>query len=228
MARIRTIKPEFWKHEILSSLPEATHVLAAALLNYADDEGYFNANPGLIKAECSPLREPSVSIHDSLISLSKIGYLRFGTGPDGRRYGRVVSFDDHQRINRPTPSKIKELDIVWEDSPTTHPQLTEGSHPEGKGKEQGKEQGKRERFTLPDWIDPILWKSFEDMRQRLRKPMTDDGRRLAVKKLESLRAQGHSPQAVIENSVMNSYQGFFPPSGHDKPGVAPIKREYVA
>ena len=69
MARIRTIKPEFWAHEDLSELPEATHMLAAALLNYADDEGYFNANPMLIKAACSPLREPSVSIQESLTLL---------------------------------------------------------------------------------------------------------------------------------------------------------------
>ena len=61
MARIRTIKPEFWKHEDLSALPEITHMLAAALLGYADDEGYFNANPALVKSECLPLRESSVS-----------------------------------------------------------------------------------------------------------------------------------------------------------------------
>jgi hypothetical protein len=41
MGRIRTIKPEFWRSEDLCSLPEATHMLAAALLNYADDEGFF-------------------------------------------------------------------------------------------------------------------------------------------------------------------------------------------
>ena len=55
MARIRTIKPEFWRHEDLSALPADTHMLAAALLNYADDEGYFNANPKLVEAECFPV-----------------------------------------------------------------------------------------------------------------------------------------------------------------------------
>jgi hypothetical protein len=144
VGRIRTIKPEFWKHEMLSALPEPTHILAAALLNYADDEGYFNANPGLIKAECSPLREPSVSIHDSLTSLQKIGYIRVGTSQDGRRYGHIVAFDDHQRINRPTPSKIKGLGITWEDSVRTHTQLTEDSLPEG-NREQG--TGNREAST---------------------------------------------------------------------------------
>jgi hypothetical protein len=147
VARIRTIKPEFWKHEDLSELPEATHMLAAALLNHADDEGYFNANPALVRAECCPLREPSVSVHDSLISLAKIGYLQLGAGTDGKRYGRIVKFDDHQRVNRPTPSKIKDLVAVWEDSPRTHPQLSEHSPPERKGKEgKGTGNGKE---TLP-------------------------------------------------------------------------------
>jgi hypothetical protein len=136
VARIRTIKPEFWKHEDLSELPEATHMLAAALLNYADDEGYFNANPGLIKGECCPLREPSVSIQDSLAHLSRIGFIMLGTSENGKRYGLITTFLEHQRINRPTPSKISDLGIVWDDSPQPHPQVTEQSPPE-RNREQG-------------------------------------------------------------------------------------------
>lgn len=135
MSRIRTIKPEFWKHEILSELPEYTHILAAALLNFADDEGYFNANPRLVQSECLPLRESSVSIQTALGQLVHIGYLRLGTGPDGRRYGQVVKFSEHQKVNRPTPSKIKTLGVVWEGSPTTHGTFSESSVPEGKGRE---------------------------------------------------------------------------------------------
>jgi hypothetical protein len=136
MGRIRTIKPEFWRNEGLSELPEATHLLAAALLNYCDDEGYFNANEKLVQSECCPLREPSTSISDSLTRLSNNGYLRLGTGKDGRRYGHIVKFLDHQRINRPTPSKIKNLDIHWEGSPIPHTQLSEPSSPERKGRER--------------------------------------------------------------------------------------------
>lgn len=138
--RIRTIKPEFWKHDLLSELPESTHMLAAALLNYADDEGYFNANPSLIKAECFPLREPSVSVPESLRSLQSIGFLDFGTGSDGRRYGRVAKFSEHQRVSHPTPSKIKGFGIVWTDSgnsPEDSGSLREDSAPERKGREQG-------------------------------------------------------------------------------------------
>jgi len=139
LARIRTIKPQFWRHEVLSELPEATHILAAALLNYADDDGYFNAHPGLIKGECSPIREPSVSIQDSLAHLSNAGFIRLGFGADGKRYGHILTFHDHQIINRPTSSKIKDIEIKWDVSHKPHTQITELSVPEG-NKEGNKEK----------------------------------------------------------------------------------------
>tara|TARA_Y100000310_G_scaffold314529_1_gene363994 strand:- start:282 stop:1091 length:810 start_codon:yes stop_codon:yes gene_type:complete len=139
MARIRTIKPEFWRHEDLSALPADSHMLAAALLNYADDDGYFNSNPKLVEAECCPLRDRSVSVHDSLIQLAEIGYLKLGVSDDGKHYGWVVNFSEHQRVNRPQDSKIKALNIVWEDAMSVHTQISESSPPEGKGREQGKE-----------------------------------------------------------------------------------------
>lgn len=114
--RIRTIKPDFHQHEKLSELPEATHLLAAALINYADDEGYFNANPGLVKAACSPLREPSVPVPVSLQYLSNIKYLRLGTTPDGKRVGHIINFLEHQVISHAKPSKIKDDGTVWDAS----------------------------------------------------------------------------------------------------------------
>lgn len=157
MARIRTIKPEFWTNEALSSLPEATHMLAAALLNYADDEGYFNANPALVRAACAPLREPSVSVHNSLISLQKVGFLKIGQVKDGRKYGHITSFLKHQRVNRASPSRIKSLEIVWEESVIDHTQFSEDSLPEG-NREQGTGNGtgkgergraRRKKFSRP-------------------------------------------------------------------------------
>ncbi len=152
MARIRTIKPEFHKHEDLSELPAETHLLAAALLNYADDEGYFNANPRLVQAECCPLRDLSVSVHDSLISLVEIGYLKMGMGEHGKTYGYIVNFLEHQVINRPKPSKIKGMQIPWDAYRIDHTQISEPSPPEGKGREQGKE-GNRES-TLSGLSEP--------------------------------------------------------------------------
>lgn len=139
MARIRTIKPEFWTNEELAEVSEPARLLAIGLLNHSDDEGYFKAHKSLIKAVVFPLTEPSLSIHECLKQLSSVGYIRVFTGSDGKEYGKVINFDVHQRVNRPTESKIKKLDTFTECSLKTHGELNEPSPPEGKGKEQGKE-----------------------------------------------------------------------------------------
>lgn len=139
MARIRTIKPDFWKNEMLSSISIDSHFIAGALINYSDDDGYFNANPSLIKAECSPLRELSLSIHGILSELSMIGYVQLGTSNDGRTYGKIVNFKEHQRVNRPYPSKIKDLQIEWlpftEHSLNVHGTFTTGIKKRNRNKE---------------------------------------------------------------------------------------------
>lgn len=115
MARIRTIKPEFWQHEDLSTLQPEVHMLAASLLNYADDDGFFNANPKLVKAGCLPLRDDSVDTTVALLHLSDIGFIKIGTGEDGRRYGSIVNFAKHQVINKKGKSKFSLITIVWDD-----------------------------------------------------------------------------------------------------------------
>ena len=141
--RIRTLKPEFWSSEDIAALTEPAMLLAIGLLNYADDEGYFNANPALIKAALFPLREPSVSIHGALSECSNVGYIEVRKTADGRKLGKIVKFGNHQSINRPSKSKIKELFEACERSVRTHGALTEDSRQEqGTGiRDQGKEQG---------------------------------------------------------------------------------------
>jgi hypothetical protein len=139
MGRIRTIKPEFFSSEDLSALPAETHLFAAGLLCYSDDDGFFNANPGLVKAGIFPLREPSLSIQEMLTQLVNVGYIRLGTATDGKHYGQVVKFTMHQRVNRPTASRISGLQINWSDSVSAQGVLIEDSLQERKGKEGNKE-----------------------------------------------------------------------------------------
>lgn len=114
MARIRTIKPTFWTDEDMADISEAACLLAIGLLNYADDEGYFNANPKLIKASVFPIRETSGSIPVLLQELSNCGYISLFSAQDGKRYGLINNFTKHQVVNKKTPSKIKELNLLPE------------------------------------------------------------------------------------------------------------------
>lgn len=112
MARIRTLKPSFYSHEQLSALPAEWHMLAGALLNYADDHGYFNANPQLVHAGTMPLRTFDVAA--ALDALRAVNFVRFGLHPDGRRFGHVINFYDHQKVDKPTKSQIADMPIAWE------------------------------------------------------------------------------------------------------------------
>jgi hypothetical protein len=107
MARIRTIKPEFWQNEKLARLSEHARLLAIALLNHADDEGYFNANAFLVRAACFPYDDNSTKVIGSLKELSQIGYIE--TRSDGEKHlGRVCKFLLHQRIDKPGSSKFRD------------------------------------------------------------------------------------------------------------------------
>jgi hypothetical protein len=141
--RIRTIKPEFWASEGLHGLDDFAMLLAIGLLNYADDEGYFNANPALIRASLFPLREDYGSITVALQHLSKRNYLRLFSGEGGRVFGKVENFQKHQVINKPNESKIKGL-CVSEILLPEHYRSTTVALPSGTGnREQG--TGNREK-----------------------------------------------------------------------------------
>ena len=163
MPRIRTVKPEFWLDEHLAMLPPETRLLAIGLLNQADDDGYFRAHPVLLKAAIFPFNEPSVSPHDMLIQLQKIGYISLCIGGDGKAYGLVVNFAKHQKINRPTPSKIKELWTFSDCSVSPHGELNDSSLPERKGKERNMEQGKEHEGQPSACVSDFekLWLSFD-------------------------------------------------------------------
>lgn len=195
MARIRTIKPGFWKDEDLSDLPPETHMLAAALLNYADDEGYFNANPSLVKAECCPLREDSVSVHESLEQLKNAGFIRLGSTENGKRYGHILTFADHQRVNRPTPSKISALDIQWGQCVSAHGKLNEDSPPEGKGRE-GKRKGKDTTGAARPADEP----EFEEFKSLYPKRAGSQPWPNALKAIRARLREGHSWAEILEGA----------------------------
>lgn len=147
MARIRTIKPEFWTDEDLSEVSEAACLLAIGLLNYADDEGFFNANPKLIKAAIFPIREQSGSIPVLLRELSSVRYITLFSGPDSKIYGLVNNFSKHQVINKAKRSVIKDLCTVLYEYGSNTGELPPGR--EGNGKEQGKENTLSAREEIP-------------------------------------------------------------------------------
>lgn len=134
MARIRTIKPDFWRNPELSQVSPEAALLAIGLLNIADDEGWFLLNEKLIQADVFPLRELSRSTTVVLRELSDIGYFEVFSTPENRLYGHVVNFSKHQVINNKSTSKISCLELL----PYSYgsPTVALPSGKEGKGREK--------------------------------------------------------------------------------------------
>ncbi|MEV1097461.1 hypothetical protein AB0I87_18565 [Streptomyces sp. NPDC049952] len=157
MARIRSIKPEFFTSLTVADLTPEQRLTFIGLWTHADDEGRCVDDARLIKAAIWPLDDRSTAdIENDLGALSESSLiLRYTL--NRKRYMAVRGWAEHQRINRPTASKlppppdgpIPDLTSANEPSPTPHGELTEDSLAERKGKEQGKEQGTGKGTTSP-------------------------------------------------------------------------------
>ena len=137
MARIRTIKPEFWEDEKLAKLPVYARLLFIGTWNFADDNGVLLANPVLMKSHIFPYEDIDIStISDWIDTLVENGML-IRTTYNGKDYLVIRKFLVHQKINRksiriniPLPSVLQ----VISEYNKTHGVLTEPSLQE---REQG-------------------------------------------------------------------------------------------
>lgn len=156
--RIRYVKPEFWKNQNIATCSEFARLMALALFNYADDEGYFWSHPRLIHGELFPFLEESEKVLGAIQELSEIGFIVILDSSDGRTIGHIPDFRQWQRIDKPKPSEIK-AKLAYQEPSKNHPRIIqEESQQEGKGKEEegkgiGKEgKGEEEEAAAPDAI----------------------------------------------------------------------------
>lgn len=104
MARIRTIKPEFWTNERVMECSANARLLFIGMWNFADDLGRLALAPKTIKAQIFPSDDISFdNIRGMIDDLSKNGLLLIYE-VDGKEYLQIVGWQ-HQRIDKPQPGK---------------------------------------------------------------------------------------------------------------------------
>ena len=101
MSRIRTIKPEFFRHSGLQSLEEAHQrqypmLVFAGLLTLCDKNGTFLWQPPHIKLDVLPFIP--FDMQATLETLVSSGMVIKFTA-DGREYGHISTFQKHQRVS---------------------------------------------------------------------------------------------------------------------------------
>ena len=104
MARIRTIKPEFWTAEQVMELSRDARLLFVGMWNFCDDCGVHPAALKTLKAEVFPgddiTSEDVRRMIDEIIAQGLLCEFEHA----GRRWWYVTGWK-HQLINRPTPSR---------------------------------------------------------------------------------------------------------------------------
>lgn len=89
-----------------------------------------------------------------------------------------------------------------------HEGKVEGTPNNRKKNKEEKEENKHKKI-LPDFIDPILWDSFLEMRISINSPMTDNAKKLLISKISKLKEQGHSPKKLLEKAIIQNWKSVF-------------------
>jgi hypothetical protein len=83
-------------------------------------------------------------------------------------------------------------------------------------KNEKKKDNSNTDFILPDWLPKEQWADFLEMRVKIRKPLTEKAKLLAINKLKELAETGNDPGDVLNQSTLSAWLGLFPlkDSGH--------------
>lgn len=148
MARIRSIKPEFFRHVELYEAEKATglplRVAYAGLWTVADREGRFRWRPRVLVLDVLPFDE--VDFAAVLDALAEHGFIvRYEVGAE--QFGFIPSFGSHQHVNQREPASS----LPGPDGARASTCENIPAHGEGKGREEeGKGSGNARPHAIPD------------------------------------------------------------------------------
>ena len=114
--RIRSIKPEFWESESLGRVSREARLLFIGLFSCCDDVGRARASSRLLASRLYPYDDDAFKKLPGWISeLEKQGCIRLYQ-VDGESYLDIPKWQNHQKIDKPSASKLPPFDDVREDS----------------------------------------------------------------------------------------------------------------
>jgi 5-methylcytosine-specific restriction endonuclease McrA len=109
MARIRSVKPEFWEDDAIGMLSRDARLLYIATWNMADDEGLLRWSPAYVKANAFMYDDDLTveAVAALMAELVSAGLICSYVGGKARQsLAWIIQFARHQKPNRPQPSKL--------------------------------------------------------------------------------------------------------------------------
>jgi len=159
MARIRTIKPEFWTSEQVVECSPIARLLFVGMWNFCDDGGNHPVSAKTLKMQIFPGDDIAASQIESYISELLISGLLSEYTAEGRKYWHVTGWK-HQKIDRPS---YKHPRPFVECSSNGGRGLDDGHPPEGKGRE-GK--GRDTSSSIPTNEEDEYFASLAEQEQK--------------------------------------------------------------
>jgi len=78
---------------------------------------------------------------------------------------------------------------------------------EDQEEDQDKDKDKEKTKILPVWLDPVIWEAFKAYRKKMRKPIEEEA---IIKKLAKYHDEGQDPNEILEQTMVQGWQGLFP------------------
>jgi hypothetical protein len=135
MARIRTIKPEFWTDESVGECSVSARLLFIASFNFADDQGGLDRSAKQLKAQAFPY--DAIDCEPLVLELIRAGlFIEYEVAD--RKYLHIKGFRKHQKVEKPAKPRIPVYDestsgshALPEDSPDLDLHTARASAPRG-------------------------------------------------------------------------------------------------
>jgi hypothetical protein len=204
----RIVREGILTSDRVNALSVGAEVFYRRLLSVVDDYGRFDGRIVMLKVSCFPLRVDVVREADCsrwIAECEKAGLIVL-YAVDGKRYLEVQDFRQAVRAKQskyPPPPDA------------THMRSRCVAHAPEDEVEDVDESRRREAIKgaapaspLPPWLPAEAWERWK--RHRGRK-LTAQARDMQLAKLDELRQQGHSLQAVIDLAIESGWATFYPP-----------------
>jgi hypothetical protein len=155
MARIRTIKPEFPQSESMGNVTRDARLCFIMLWTIADDSGRLRGASRMLASLLFPYDNDAPKLMDKWLAELEREHCILRYEVDGAQYIEIAKWLDHQKIDRPSPSKFPAFDVSSRtiESPREDSSLDQG--PRTKDQEGIKDHGGRSPKSKsridPDW-----------------------------------------------------------------------------
>ncbi|MGF1425506.1 hypothetical protein [Kitasatospora sp. LaBMicrA B282] len=108
MSRIRPVKPEAYTSETLAELSIYAERTFMGLATECDDRGRHKDHAAIIYGKLWVVRadQTPVDVEDHLMQMERVGLIHRYTGCDGKRYLHYITWDRHQKIDKPSLSRL--------------------------------------------------------------------------------------------------------------------------